>query len=94
MKHLILLIIQLYWLAKSKNRKPRCIFKKSCSNYVYEETLQKGFLKGLIAFHYRFKNCRNGFEIFKNPISNEVQMILPSKEVINKQEIAERLLIK
>ncbi|MDI9310437.1 MAG: membrane protein insertion efficiency factor YidD [Limnohabitans sp.] len=94
MKHLILLIIRLYWLTKPKNRRPKCIFRQSCSNFVYEETLQNGFLKGLKAFHYRFKNCRSGFEIFKNPTSNKIQMILPSKKVIEEEEIAERLVIK
>jgi putative component of membrane protein insertase Oxa1/YidC/SpoIIIJ protein YidD len=94
MKHLILLSIQLYWLSKPKNCKPKCIFKKSCSHYVYEITQQEGFLKGLEAFKFRFENCRNGFELFKNPTNNRTNMLLPSKIIIEENEIAERLLIK
>jgi len=92
MKYLILLIIQLYWFTKSKQRQPKCIFKKSCSRFVYEETLQNGFLKGLKAFNYRYKNCRSGFEIFRNPINNKIQALLPTNEIIVKEEIAERLI--
>jgi len=82
----------MYWFLKSKNRKPKCLFKKSCSHYVFEITKEQGFLKGLSAFHFRFKNCRYGYEIFKNPVTNELQMLLPTKVIIENSEIAERLL--
>ncbi|MFK7113808.1 membrane protein insertion efficiency factor YidD [Flavobacterium oreochromis] len=93
MKYLILLIIRVYWITKPKHSKPKCIFKKSCSKYVYEETFRHGFLKGLKAFYFRYKNCRNGFEIFKNPITDDIQMILPSGNLIEEKEIANRLII-
>lgn len=94
MKLLILLIIRLYWVAKSKNSKPKCIFKKSCSHYVYEITQKEGFLKGLKAFMFRYRNCRGHIKIFKNPISNKTNMLLPSRIIIEEDEIAERFLIK
>ncbi len=84
----------MYWLIKSKKSKPKCIFKTSCSHYVYEEALHYGFLRGLKAFHFRYKNCRNGFEVFKNPISKDVQMLLPSGNIVDSKEIAERLIFK
>lgn len=92
MKYLILLIIQFYWYTKPKHSQPKCIFKKSCSHFVYDETLQNGFLKGLKAFNYRYKNCRSGFEIFRNPINNKIQVLLPTNQIIAKEEIAERLI--
>ncbi|NHN26488.1 membrane protein insertion efficiency factor YidD [Flavobacterium jejuense] len=92
MKCLILLMIRLYWFLKPKYRKSICIFRKSCSHYVYEITKEQGFLKGLNAFYFRYKNCRHGYEIFKNPVTNETQMLLPSKVIIDNKEIAERLL--
>lgn len=94
MKYLILYIIQLYWFLKSKKSKPKCIFKKSCSHYVYDITKNHGFIKGIKAFNFRYKNCRNGFEIFKNPITNEIEMMLPSQIIIKNNEISNRLLIK
>ncbi len=94
MKILILLIIRFYWFVKSKNNKPKCIFRESCSRYVYEITQEQGYLKGLKALKFRFENCRNGFELFKNPINNTTNMLLPSKIIVEENEIAERLLIK
>ena len=94
MKYLILLIIRLYWFSKSKHCKPKCLFRKSCSHYVYEITQEQGFLKGLKAFLFRYRNCRGHIQIFKNPISNKTNMSLPSRIVIEEEEIANRLLIK
>jgi uncharacterized protein len=85
-------MIRLYWFFKPKNSKPKCIFRTSCSHYVYEITQKKGFLKGLKALRFRHQNCRYGFEIFRNPINNNIQMLLPSKIVLESEEIAERLL--
>lgn len=94
MKYSILLLIQLYWLLKSKRNKPKCIFRKSCSHYVFEVANREGFLKGLNALYFRYKNCRYGYEIFTNPITQEIEMLLPSKVVVGNHEIAKRLLTK
>jgi hypothetical protein len=61
---------------------------------VYEITQEQGFLKGLKALKFRFENCRKGFELFKNPTNNRTNMLLPSRMIIEENEIAERLLIK
>jgi putative component of membrane protein insertase Oxa1/YidC/SpoIIIJ protein YidD len=87
-------MIRIYWFTKSRNNKPKCIFRKSCSHYVYEITQKQGFLKGLKAFMFRYRNCRGHVQIFKNPISNKTNMLLPSRIIIEENEIAERLLIK
>jgi putative component of membrane protein insertase Oxa1/YidC/SpoIIIJ protein YidD len=92
MKYLILFAIRLYWNCIPKRKRKKCIFKKSCSNYVFETTKEKGFFEGLKAFRFRYINCRGNFEIFKNPLTNETQMLLPSRAVISSKEIAERLI--
>ena len=92
MKYVILFAIQCYWNCIPKRKRKKCIFKKSCSHYVFETTKEKGFLEGLKAFQFRYSNCRGGFEIFKNPLTHETQMLLPSKTVISSEEIAERLI--
>lgn len=92
MKYLILLSIRLYWILIPKSKRRKCIFKKSCSNYVFETTQKEGFIRGLKAFLFRYKNCRGNFAIFKNPINNQTQMILPSQIIISEEEIAERLI--
>jgi len=92
MKHLILFAIKMYWNCIPPSKRKKCIFKKSCSNYVFDITQKEGIIKGLKAFHFRFKNCRGNFAIFKNPITDKIQMILPSHIIIEREEIAERLL--
>ncbi|MBE8726890.1 membrane protein insertion efficiency factor YidD [Flavobacterium hungaricum] len=92
MKFFILITIRLYWFLIPQSSRKKCIFKKSCSNYVFETTQKEGFIKGLKAFQFRYKNCRGNFSIFQNPIDNKIQMILPSQIIINEEEIAERLI--
>jgi len=92
MKYLILLVIRLYWILIPQSNRRKCIFKKSCSNHVFEITQKEGFLNGLKAFQFRYKNCRGNFTIFQNPIDNKIQMILPSLIIVEKEEIAERLI--
>lgn len=92
MKYIILLIIRMYWILIPQSKRRKCIFKKSCSNYVFETTQKEGFIKGLQAFQFRFKNCRGNFSIFRNPIDNKIQMLLPSQIIIEREEIADRLI--
>lgn len=92
MKYFILFSIRLYWVVIPKQKRKKCLFKKSCSNYVFEQTLNEGFFIGLKAFWFRYKNCRSGYQIFINPVTNETQMLLPSKVIINKEEITDRFL--
>ncbi|KUJ60842.1 hypothetical protein AR687_15655 [Flavobacteriaceae bacterium CRH] len=94
MKHLILFVIKMYWNIIPAYKRKKCIFNKSCSIYVFETTQKDGFIKGLKAFQFRYKNCRGDFAIFKNPITNKIQMILPSQIIIEKEEIADRLINK
>lgn len=59
---------------------------------MFEKTQKEGFISGLKAFRFRYTNCRGNFEIFKNPVTNKIQMILPSQIIIDREEIAERLI--
>ncbi|MEN2487062.1 membrane protein insertion efficiency factor YidD [Flavobacterium sp. B11] len=92
MKYIILLIIRMYWILIPQSKRRKCIFKKSCSNYVFETTQKEGLISGLKAFRFRYNNCRNGFQIFKNPVTNKIQIILPSLIIVEKEEISERLI--
>ncbi|GAA3644514.1 membrane protein insertion efficiency factor YidD [Flavivirga jejuensis] len=92
MKIILLIIIKAYWLIIPKSKRKKCIFRKSCSNYVFKETSENGLWRGLKAFRFRYENCRHGFEIFKNPIDNKFQMILPNHQIIDEKDIAKRLI--
>jgi putative component of membrane protein insertase Oxa1/YidC/SpoIIIJ protein YidD len=92
MKYLILFVIQIYWKVIPASKRKKCIFKKSCSNYVFETTQKEGFIRGLKAFQFRFQNCRAGFQVFKNPINDRIQIILPSQIIVESEEMAERFI--
>ncbi|EDP98380.1 hypothetical protein KAOT1_14222 [Kordia algicida OT-1] len=92
MKYLLLIFIKAYWFLIPKSKRKKCIFRVSCSNHVYKTAMNKGFIAGCKAFKYRFYNCRHGYEIFKNPVNNEMQIKLRNNEVLNQKDIAERFL--
>ncbi len=92
MKYVLLLLIKIYWALIPAHNRKKCIFKISCSNFVFQETKSKGFFQGMKALKYRYHNCREGFEIFENPVDHTTQMILPNGDILTEPEIAERLL--
>ena len=85
-----MLIIRLYWLIPPAKRK-NCLFRVSCSKYVYNITLQYGLIKGLYALQYRYKSCRPGAKVFLNRHTGKLQMILPDNIVIEECHIAEHI---
>lgn len=93
MNWILLATIHVYWFLIPKNKRRKCIFRKSCSHFVYDTTKEHGIRQGLTALKFRFNNCRSGFELFKDPVNNKTQMMLPSKLIIDSDEIAERLVI-
>lgn len=94
MKNLLILIIKAYWLIIPASKRRKCIFRKSCSKHVYEETISKGIISGLKALKYRFENCRSGTQIFENPITRKLQIILPNNQILDEKEISERFIKK
>ena len=92
MKQLLLFAIQCYWHLIPEHKRRKCIFKQSCSHYVFETTAQKGFLKGYNALLFRYRNCRYGYAIFNSPIDGSMAMLLPSGLIINKEAIADRII--
>ncbi|RDI14435.1 hypothetical protein DEU42_102128 [Flavobacterium sp. AG291] len=84
-------VIQLYWLIPKRMRR-KCLFKKTCSVYVYEHTKNAGVIAGMKSLVYRFKNCRHGVQLFIDPTSGEKKMILPDNSIINQEYISENIL--
>ena len=92
MRYLLLAAIRIYWLIpKSKRR--TCLFKKSCSHFVFEAVANHGTVAGLKALHYRFKTCRYGAIVYINPSSGKAEMILANKDIITHDKISDRLLV-
>jgi len=94
MKNLLIIPIKLYWFLIPASKRRLCIFRKSCSNYVYEETSKKGFRSGIKALRYRYQNCRSSYILFNDPLSDEKLMLLPNQQIIKEKEISEELIHK
>lgn len=60
---LLLLLIRIYWLIPKKHRKP-CLFKESCSKYVFRITRESGFICGCKALTRRYKTCRPKYAFY------------------------------
>jgi len=92
MKYFLLFAIQLYWkIIPEKNRR-KCLFRESCSHYVYRRANDEGFLSGMRAFLDRIRQCRPGYTIYFDDISNRFELHLKNGQVIDNDQIADRLL--
>lgn len=63
MRIVFLWIIKAYWFLIPPHKRNKCIFKESCSHYVFRITQKRGLIKGLAALNFRFKHCRPGYYI-------------------------------
>ena len=65
MKHLLLLAIRIYWKIPTKWHQ-RCIFRETCSHYVYRIASERGFIAGLAALKERNELCRPGYVVYRS----------------------------
>lgn len=65
MKHLLMLAIRLYWKIPSRLHN-RCIFRETCSHYVYRIANEHGFYSGLKALKERYELCRPNYIVYKS----------------------------
>jgi putative component of membrane protein insertase Oxa1/YidC/SpoIIIJ protein YidD len=91
MNFILLNIIRLYWRLIPASKRRNCIFRKSCSNHVFDQTNTHGFKTGVKALIFRIKNCHPEFDIFTNHENGKKQMILKTGEIIDENQISERL---
>lgn len=92
MKYVLLGIIKLYWIFFPKNKRKRCIFKESCSNYIYRIINDKGIVLGIFAFKKRYEECRPGYTIYKYTQNNTFELSLVNGRIIQTNKISKRLL--
>ncbi len=90
MKYLLLTIIRLYWFIVPPKRRRKCIFKESCSNYVWRITSANGFNAGINAFLFRNRHCCPGYAIYKYNGHYNLKTI--NGLILKDDEIAETLL--
>lgn len=92
MKYIILLSIKSYWLLVPEVKRKNCLFRESCSRYVYRITFEQGFIKGLKAFKERFKKCRSGYKIINIGNSEYQAFELVDGSILRKDEASEFLI--
>lgn len=90
MKNLLLSIIKLYWAIIPKHKRRSCIFRETCSQFVYKQTAEYGFFEGLKALSLRHKKCRKGYSVYT--AANGFEMELADGSIINEEEISPSLL--
>ena len=78
-KHIFLWAIRIYWSRNPEKERRACLYKISCSQYVYRVTRIKGWLMGYIAYKKRLKSCKPGYKIL---LKNEKKIIVTNDDKI------------
>lgn len=85
----LLLVIRMYWLLIPANKRRRCIFKESCSKYVYRITVTEGIISGLKALRFRNRHCQGGYAVYKYNGRYELKTVYGL--IVQQEDIAEHL---
>ncbi len=92
MRWLILFPIYVYWYAWPPFFDKRsCIFKESCSHFVFRVTQVYGFIAGCKVMIWRYRNCRPGYKVVSNT-GGRFEMHLVTGNVVPESEIADSVL--
>lgn len=91
MKYALLIIIKIYWFIIPEGKRRSCLFCESCSQFVYRETEEKGFIIGVMAFRNRYNSCRPGYEIIRIESENAIMMKLSSGEILQENSISKTI---
>ncbi|WP_034887505.1 membrane protein insertion efficiency factor YidD [Gillisia sp. Hel_I_29] len=94
MRYLLLISIEIFWKLVPESKRPKCLYKTTCSRKIYTVTKDHGFIEGLKIALYRFKTCRPGYSLFENPVTGKKQMLLADNSILPEELIAERYLKK
>jgi hypothetical protein len=91
MKYILILLIRIYWFLIPAHTRKACLFRESCSKYVYRITNEKGFFAGLEAIRERFKICRAGYSL--TSVGGMVILELCNGTQLHEADIASNLIL-
>jgi hypothetical protein len=80
----------MYWVVFPVQKRRHCLFKETCSHYVYRHTDEGGFFKWAIALCKSNKKCKKGYKLYRSLQGFEME--LADGSVIKEDEIAPRIL--
>jgi putative component of membrane protein insertase Oxa1/YidC/SpoIIIJ protein YidD len=86
MSYILLGVIQLYWHLIPEHKRRNCLFRESCSHYVYRIAKEKGFFSACSALIDRIKKCRPGYELSKD--GDKFQLRLKDGTLVPEEDIA------
>lgn len=91
MKWVIFFVINIYWIAIPKKYRKSCLFKESCSHFVFRNTMEHGWRHGLYCFLQRWKQCRPGYVIIYTQ-SKGVEIVLADGCSTTKDNLSDKML--
>jgi putative component of membrane protein insertase Oxa1/YidC/SpoIIIJ protein YidD len=62
----LVLAIRFYWAVWPARWRRNCVYRESCSRYVYRAALEGGLAGGLRALRERHRTCRPGYGILRH----------------------------
>ncbi len=92
MKYFLLISIKIYWRLIPVKFRKQCIYKLSCSNYVYNNTKEFGFINGLKSLIFRIRNCNAHYKLIS--LNGSYFIITKQNITITETEMSDSLLIK
>jgi len=92
LKFLLLALIRFYWAWRPAHRRRHCLYRESCSRFVYSKTEKEGLFSGLAALRYRYARCRPGYVVYFSPELNQHILILHNGEQVAEENISDWLL--
>lgn len=92
MKAILLIFIKIYWLFVPEKRRRKCLFKTSCSHYVYQQTKENGIQKGLKALRFRMQNCNSNYQIIE--VDGEKILVTKTRKLFREKDLNEFILKK
>ena len=92
MKYLLIFIILIYQAIIPLRFRGVCLFKESCSNFVYRKAKNGGFKGGIKALFFRIKNCHPGYRLIE--INGQIHLLTSTYIVVEEKDIDERILME
>jgi uncharacterized protein len=89
-KRLVLLAIRAYWLLWPSRLRRTCLFRESCSRYVYRITNELGIVRGAKAFVQRYRSCRHGYAFTTQ--EHTLGILLADGTFLGETDVAEHLM--
>tara|TARA_Y100000813_G_scaffold3848_1_gene2786 strand:- start:103 stop:378 length:276 start_codon:yes stop_codon:yes gene_type:complete len=85
MHHFFTIWIRLYWLIFRERDRRICLYKETCSKYIYRKFIEESIFSGFKAFLERFRNCRSTYNIVRK--EGEVMIITKCGREIESSDI-------